>query len=82
MAAKKKPVPVTRSGMSAKAGFADAAEVGWKPSPKKKEAEAKKKQNQKKAASKKDSGLPWGAYDSLRIPSKKAGGQSMGAKKK
>ena len=27
----KKPVPVTRSGMSAKAGYADAAEVGFKP---------------------------------------------------
>jgi hypothetical protein len=27
----KKPVPVTRGGQSAKAGFADAAEVGWKP---------------------------------------------------
>jgi hypothetical protein len=27
----KKPVPVTRGAQSAKAGYADAAEVGWKP---------------------------------------------------
>lgn len=32
---------VTRGAMSAKAGYADAAEVGWKPSPAKKKVAKK-----------------------------------------